>query len=349
MNESTSNISSSEYKWQKSYLNDVSRTFALSIDYLPRPIEEYTSVQYLLCRIPDTIEDAEHIKPEDKMRLLNLYDSVLHPGRKDSPEDFIDTVREYRMNTDDWDLVMDTPELINLFRKFPSIIQSTTTPWVRELTKGMSEYVNRNRETKGIRIQSYDDLEEYCYYVAGTVGHMIIDTLVATEEVSNTDFVDLHQNAREYGIFLQHINIAKDVYDDYDSEDSVYIPKDLLQEYDCSQGNIIDDKNKDDVSDSIIDTLDVTEGFISGAEQFLEQIQDIDDESYIGWSIPYVLAVATMRELRSNTDDIVSKNPVKIEREEVMSIVSALNEKEHAANEIRQVVEHTPYHKSDHH
>jgi farnesyl-diphosphate farnesyltransferase len=331
-------------QWQNEHLNKVSRTFALSIEYLPQPLEEYTSMQYLLCRVPDTIEDAHHIESKQKKELLNLYEAVLHPGKKERPQDFITAVEPYSKNTDDWNLVMETPRLISTFRDFPPTIQTAITPWARELTNGMLDYSTRQDDSVGVRIQTADDLEKYCYYVAGTVGHMIIDTLIATESNGGYDMTELHQNARNYGIFLQHINIAKDVYDDYKSEDSVYIPKNILERYDVEQNNVTKEDNKKGVTKSIEDVLDITENFIHGAEQFLEQIQDIDDKSYVGWSIPYVLAVATMRELRQNTDNIVSEETVKIEREEVASIVSALEEKDHAADEIRSIVSKEPYH-----
>jgi len=347
MNESEYMISPVDYKWKNEHLNKVSRTFALSIEYLPTPLEEYTSMQYLLCRIPDTIEDAYHINSEDKIKLLNLYENVLHRGKPETPQEFIDSVEPYYKNTDDWNLVMDTPRLISIFRDYPPTIQTAITPWARELTRGMLEYATRQDDSVGVRIQTADDLEEYCYYVAGTVGHMIIDTLIATKGDGGYNTTDLHSNARNYGIFLQHINIAKDVYDDYESEDSVYIPQDILDSYGVNQDEVTDENNKEKVSNSIEDVLDITETFIHGAEKFLEQIQDIDDESYVGWSIPYVLAVATLRELRTHTGNIASENPVKIEREEVVSIVSALEEGDHAANEIRKIVSKETYHKSE--
>lgn len=338
------NSSIMDFKWQKEHLNKVSRTFALSIEYLPTPLEEYTRMQYLLCRIPDTIEDAYHINFEDKVRLLDLYHDVLHRGKTDTAQDFIDAVKPYYKETDDWNLVMDAPRLISNFRNYPPIIQTAITPWARELTRGMREYSTRKNDSIGVRIQTADDLEEYCYYVAGTVGHMIIDTLVATKGDGGYDITDLHNNARNYGIFLQHINIVKDVYDDYTSEDSVCIPKDILLKNGVEQDEITNPKNKENVIKSVEEVIDITENFIIGAEEFLQKIQHIDDESYVGWSIPYVLAVATMRELKNNSENIISKNPAKIKREEVISIVSALEEKDHAADEIRKIVEETPYH-----
>ena len=347
MNALSYNMDKYDYKWQNKHLNNVSRTFALSIEYLPTPLEEYTSIQYLVCRVPDTIEDAPHIEPQKKKELLSLYDSVLHRGKKEQSNNFIEAVEPYYKETDDWNLVMDLDRLISILQDFPPTVQTAIIPWARELTRGMLDYSVRQTDYTGVRIESRYDLEEYCYYVAGTVGHMIIDTLVATKGSAEYDMTELHTNARNYGIFLQHINISKDVYDDYESEDSVYIPKTILDTYGVSQDEITKESNKNLVSKSIQDVMDTAEGFISGAEGFLKQIQDIDDESYVGWSIPYLLAVATLRELRNNTDNITSANPVKIDREEVLSIVSALEQGEHAADEIRKVVKNKPYHKSE--
>ncbi len=338
-------MSSADYKWQNNHLNNVSRTFALSIEYLPNPLEEFTSIQYLLCRIPDTIEDSYHIQPSKKKELLNLYESVVHRGKTESASEFVNAVSEYKKDTKDWGLVMETPRLISLFRTFPPEIQTAITPWVRELTRGMLKYSIRTKDKTGVRITSVNDLEEYCYYVAGTVGHMIIDTLVATKGTGGYEMTELHNNARNYGIFLQHINIMKDVYDDYISEDSVYIPRDILSKYSVNQNEITDVKNKSAVIKSVEDVMDITKNFIIGAEEFLQKIQHIDDNSYVGWSIPYVLAVATMRELKENSENIVSRNAVKIEREEVIQIVNALEKNDHAANEIREIVEEIPYHK----
>ncbi len=326
------------YQWQNDHLNRVSRTFALSIEYLPQPLETYTSLQYLICRVPDTIEDASHIEPSTKKSLLNTYEDVLHRGKRTNAETFVEEVQPFIQDDDsDWQLVAETPQLIELLRDFPPEVQTAITPWARELTRGMAEYVSRDESYIGVRIRDLDDLEEYCYYVAGTVGHMIIDTLTAVHGDGGIDTTELHYNARRYGLFLQHINIAKDVYDDFEAEDSVYIPASVLEEYDVDQESVTDSDKRSLVANSIETVLDTAEEFIDGAERFLQQVQHISDDSYTGWSIPYVLAVATIREIRENTEEAADEGSVKIERDEVIALVTALDEGEHAASEIREM------------
>lgn len=57
-------------QWSFDSLQDVSRTFALSLNYLPSPLRMYSSASYLLCRIPDTIEDSDRLSPREKSMLL---------------------------------------------------------------------------------------------------------------------------------------------------------------------------------------------------------------------------------------------------------------------------------------
>ena len=49
--------------YQRSILESVSRTFALTIPLLPNGLEKVVGNTYLLCRIVDTIEDATCVDP----------------------------------------------------------------------------------------------------------------------------------------------------------------------------------------------------------------------------------------------------------------------------------------------
>ena len=52
--------------WCHEAVQGVSRTFALTVDVLDEPMASYICVGYLLCRVPDTVEDADHIPPAEQ-------------------------------------------------------------------------------------------------------------------------------------------------------------------------------------------------------------------------------------------------------------------------------------------
>ena len=62
-------VLSADELYQRSILESVSRTFALTIPLLPQNLEKVVGNTYLLCRIVDTIEDAPGIDAITKQDL----------------------------------------------------------------------------------------------------------------------------------------------------------------------------------------------------------------------------------------------------------------------------------------
>lgn len=332
-NASADTSSTYEHKyaeWGIASLEDVSRTFALSLEFLPSPLKSYISTAYLLCRIPDTIEDSNRLSSAEKSQLLELFESVMkqeqpasefkravmHTLSEDSP-----TIASY---SPDWKLVMETEKVIELYESFDSEIKSAMRPWVIELTEGMREFVERYAETGGVRVQSQEELEEYCYYVAGTVGHLLAETIGVYYDVPVS--ADLHQAAEEYGLVLQFVNIAKDVHDDYETENNIYLPIQQLKKNDVPPEEITNSKNANAVGDVVLNVVDEAEAYFPKAQSFLKWFREAvtDDSDFASFALPYLLAVATIRDLRDNSDLAVEPNEVKITREEVMAIVASV-------------------------
>lgn len=317
-------------EWGIESLQDVSRTFALSLEFLPSPLRSYVSTAYLLCRIPDTIEDSNKLTPDEKSQLLSIFEgvmtgeqpaseferSVMHTLGEDAA-----TISSY---SPDWNLVMETTKVTELYESFDIDIQEAMRPWVIELTAGMREFVERYAETGGVRVQTQDELEEYCYYVAGTVGHLLAETISVYYGVEVSD--ELHQAAEEYGLVLQFVNIAKDVHDDYVTENNVYLPIEQLNANDVSTDEIISSENAEDVGDVVLNVVGEAEDYFPKAQEFLKWFRaTVEGESdFASFALPYLLAIATIRDLKANSDLAVEPDEVKITREEVMAITASV-------------------------
>lgn len=313
-------------EWGFDTLQDVSRTFALSLGFLPSPMQTYVSTSYLLCRIPDTIEDAPWIEPSVKCNLLDEYVAVMS-GERD-PDLFVSSVisqvdldkETLATKSADWRLVVETPKAIELYESFPTEITDGMRPWVIELTEGMKEFVNRYSETGGVRVQTYDEFEQYCYYVAGTVGHLLVETISSHYEQPASE--EIHTAAEQYGYILQFVNIGKDVYDDYETENNVYLPIEWLNSVGVETENITDSSNKNEVGRVVTRIVERAESYYPSARMFLEWYDSVapSDEEYGSLALPYLLAVATIRELKKNSDVAIQPEEVKITREEVLGI-----------------------------
>lgn len=73
--------------------------------------------------------------------------------------------------------------------------------------------------------QTLEDLEEYGYYVAGSVGRMLLPILHANKPVSE----ELEKSAVDLGIAMQLTNILRDVGEDF-NQGRVYLPVELMVE-----------------------------------------------------------------------------------------------------------------------
>lgn len=78
--------------------------------------------------------------------------------------------------------------------------------------------------------QNYQDLENYCYHVAGLVGLVCMHIFEHTEEKAKSIAINL-------GLALQLTNILRDINEDYHMGRS-YIPKSFLQEFAIKDTNL---------------------------------------------------------------------------------------------------------------
>jgi len=180
-----SSARSANLEWCHDTLESVSRTFAISIEQLEEPMSSTLCVGYLLCRIADTVEDERSLAAAEKDGLLAQFDCVLDPDDRTEVDEFASSVDDAETpSTDDWRLVAESERVIRTFERLPAPAREAITPPARELVNGMRLFVRRYAHEEGIRIETVDELEEYCYYVAGVVGHLITNVQLWTSTVS---------------------------------------------------------------------------------------------------------------------------------------------------------------------
>jgi farnesyl-diphosphate farnesyltransferase len=191
------------------WLDRVSRTFALTIRMLREPLRTYASAAYLLCRIVDTVEDAETLSTDVKCRYLRaLCDRIKDPALMRSPAD-----GELFPRPGTWEehLTHHEAAILDLIRSFPAPIQEIVFQYVIEMTEGMIKFLEQQDEFGVLQIQTDEQLDQYCYYVAGTVGLMLNEMFAA---ISGADPSVATAAAVELGIGLQLTNIVKDIQKD---------------------------------------------------------------------------------------------------------------------------------------
>ena len=78
--------------------------------------------------------------------------------------------------------------------------------------------------------QSFEDLRTYCFKVASTVGLSLIEIYGYTDP-------DAREYAEEMGIFLQMVNVLRDIQEDRE-RGRLYLPTDELEMFDIKPEEI---------------------------------------------------------------------------------------------------------------
>jgi farnesyl-diphosphate farnesyltransferase len=337
--------------WCFEAVRDVSRTFAITIDVLEEPMASYICVGYLLCRVADTVEDAGHIPPDEQARLLELYDRALDPEDATTIEEFDSAVEPWlpaqseEVDADeDWNVVAKSPRVVATFRSLGDDAQSAIYPPVSELVRGMAEFVERYEDDGGLRIRTIDELEEYCWYAAGTVGELITNLLA--QDVDDRRAEILRANARGFALLLQLVNVAKDVSDDFREENNVYLPASWLREHGVSPANVTDPENRTAVANVIQRVTEHAQEYMDDAQRYLEALPESRGNTLEAWAIPFLLAVGTSRELLERPEDVIQEGGVKVSRAEVMGLIQLFKSDSvdrDNIGELRSQLEDEPY------
>ncbi|KTG13334.1 phytoene/squalene synthase family protein, partial [Haloferax profundi] len=336
--------------WCHDAVQGVSRTFALTVDVLDEPMSSYICIGYLLCRVADTVEDSSSISPGEQAHLLRLYDSALDPDDDTDIDEFVTAVEPHLPpegeRSDDWMVVANAARVFRTFDALPDDVREAVTPPVRELVSGMAMFVERHSDTGGLRIQSREELEEYCYYAAGTVGNLITN-LVTRGNVDRERSSRLYDTAEEFGLLLQLVNIAKDVHDDYTAENNVYLPAEWLDEEGVPQEEVVEPENLSKTASVVFRTATHAKSFVDDAQTYLETVPLRDGNTLAAWAIPFLLAVGTLRELLANPEHAVTGEGVKVSRQEVFAVVSAMNDaSSESLAEMRNTIARQPFHRT---
>ncbi len=194
---------------QKEHLQLVSRTFALTIPLLGKSLEDYVGLSYLMCRICDTIEDDPYMSHENKIKYMGLYAKAAK-GEID-PVAFTKELRPLLAGSNnkyELDLVEELPDVLQRLNSYPKHVIDIITNCVSIMAEGMS------RQQANDVITSQNDLDVYCYSVAGVVGELLASLFMAECKPFAKNHDENMKLSVCFGEGLQMTNILKDVWDD---------------------------------------------------------------------------------------------------------------------------------------
>jgi farnesyl-diphosphate farnesyltransferase len=184
-------------------LQSVSRSFYLSIRFLPKKLRDPIALAYLLARATDTIADTAEI--ESSLRLEELARLAALIQGENLPNEFSAFVAR-QTNPAERALLEAVPDCLAWLRALQPSEQSEIRNVLLQINEGQSLDVKRDQ------LQTAADLDRYTYLVAGCVGEFWTNIcflhLPCFSTKPRNEMVSL---GVEYGKGLQLINILRDV------------------------------------------------------------------------------------------------------------------------------------------
>lgn len=227
------------WNYAEKILLQVSRTFALNINILKGKLHKSILLAYLYLRIADTVEDDPDMTASQKEVILDLFANIFRTPelRDEDVEAFENALPESwraRRTEPYFDLCLHTHVVVPLLKELPEVYAGPVRDVTVEMCGGMAKFALRQEAALSsgwFTLESVDELDEYCYYVAGIVGKLLTHLFAAdTCLIGEARKAEMQKLDVSFGLALQVANIVKDCRED--SERRVcFIPEEICRRH----------------------------------------------------------------------------------------------------------------------
>src|SRR5438093_1055908 len=309
----------SDDDFQSAMLEGVSRTFALTIPQLPSGLSRVVSNAYLLCRIVDTIEDEPVLNGARKNYFCQRFLRALN-GTKNA-ELFsrqLGAALSSQTAAAEHELIRNVPRVIQITRSFSEPQREALQHCVHTMANGMAEFQLRN-EKHGL--QSLEDLDQYCYYVAGVVGQMLTSLFCLHSPEIAKNHNPLMGLAVSFGQGLHMTNHLKDVWEDYQLG-ACWLPRKIFTVEGFDLTDLPATRNRQGFERGIRRLIGISRGHLRDAVSYSLLIpkHETGIRNFCLWAIG--LAVLTLRKINNHLD-YTDGSQVKISRFSVKGTILA--------------------------
>ncbi len=312
-----------DWEYCQKTLPKVSRTFALNISVLRGDLHRSILTAYLFCRIIDTLEDAPRLDPKIKIKLLLEFSRLIQDAdyRRGALADWLRECEAVDGSTVDLELLSQTQRAFNVFDTLPDSHRARIIPSVSEMARGMAYFQKKFDGNALTLLESEEELEEYCYFVAGAVGEMLCNLfLEELPHLSAQARQTMRDTAVSFGLGLQMTNISKDIIIDRGRGWS-YVPRSYIEAHGLTVEEFSSGASEEKNLQILEQLLNKTMGHLQDALQFTLALPRKTPRIRLFCIWPLWMAVETVAILHNNRELLKSDDPVKISRQTVRQIL----------------------------
>jgi farnesyl-diphosphate farnesyltransferase len=285
-------------------LDLTSRSFSAVIQELNRELLVPITLFYLVLRGLDTIEDDMTIPRGKKVPLLRNFHNIME----------IDGWQFHESNEKDKELLEKFDVVITELKKLKLNYYEVIKEMGMKMGNGMADYAQNDEIIKN-GVQTIDEYELYCHYVAGLVGEGLTKLFVASE-MGNPKLAEQPSLTESMGQFLQNTNIIRDIREDWE-EGRRWYPKEIWSKHVESWEDLFDPKHEEEALDCI---SEMVLNALQHCEECLCYMANMREQSVFNFvAIPQGMAIATL-ELIFRNPEVLRRN-IKIPRGDACQIM----------------------------
>ncbi|MGD1815592.1 MAG: phytoene/squalene synthase family protein [Pleomorphochaeta sp.] len=259
-----------DYKYCEKIIKKSSKTYYKAFVKLPIDKRKAVFAVYAYCRYADDIIDIE----KDRNKLQSL-------------------LREL----DDFNKGLDIDNTI--FR----VLRDVFNKYDMDIAPFYDMISGQKMDLDFNGIETIEDLDNYCYYVASSVGLMILPI------IAEKNYLQLANEAIALGKAMQFTNILRDIGEDFDNG-RIYLPLDLIKKFNV---NIDDIKNKKVTDEFILlweYLANIAQDYFNNFYKVVKRFDSDSIEAVLSSAVYYNAILDVVRE---NDYDCLSKRNIIID------------------------------------
>ncbi len=308
-------------------LKQVSRSFYLTLAVVPANVRDQIGLSYLFARAADTIADTDMIERVQRLQFLKQFraqfageqigwdairgiQAALVPHQVDSTELVLlqrleDCFKLYLECTQD-----DRIRIRRLMGTLPNGMEMDLLRFPGDTAKDLTS------------LKTFDDLDQYTYYVAGCVGEFWTDmTCGHRPALANWNVKEMSAIGVRFGKGLQLTNILKDLARDL-QRGRCYIPEAMLKAAGLTPKDLLRPDKAEAFRTVLRQLLTITREHLDQGWLYTMAIPRMEIRLRLSCMWPILFAGETLRLIAASPDLLNSSVTLKISRAKVYGIMA---------------------------
>jgi farnesyl-diphosphate farnesyltransferase len=198
-------------------LRSVSRSFYLSIRFLPAQLREPIAAAYLLARTTDTVADTAQISGNVRIETLKLLSNGIEgTASRDVVAELLTSFISLQEKVSERQLLESLPDLLARLEGMEHADRNDIRLVLKKITRAQMLDLQRFDNPQEIRsLNTAADLDDYTYLVAGCVGEFWTRLCFRhVRQFSTRSEDEMLVLGKRYGMALQLINVLRDAGSD---------------------------------------------------------------------------------------------------------------------------------------